>query len=121
MSLWANRFLSIAAKNNLSTLTCMVRAYDRKFLSSLNLTTMDINQEIIFKAEMLGARIVEVPAHLNWIIQRSLGRKIGLSMEIFRGVISNLCWGLRFYKLRAVAAGTEKKQSELEKSLKKEY
>ena len=100
LSFWANRFLSIAAKNDLSTLTCMVRAYDRKFLSSLNLTTMDINQEIIFKAKMLGARIVEVPAHLNWIVKRSMDRKIGSSMEVFRGVISNLFWVFRFYKLR---------------------
>jgi hypothetical protein len=55
--------------------------------------TMDINQEIIFKAEMLGARIVEVPAHLNWIIQRSMDRKTGSIMGIFRDVIANLYWG----------------------------
>jgi glycosyltransferase involved in cell wall biosynthesis len=116
LSLLANRFLSLAAKNNFSTLTCMVRAYDRKFLSSLNLKTMDINQEIIFKAMVLGTRIVEVPAQLNWIIQRSMVRKTGSSMEVFRCVISNLYWGLRFYQFRLLVAGAEKKQSELEKS-----
>ena len=33
LSFWANRFLSLSAKNNLSTITFMVRAYDRMFLS----------------------------------------------------------------------------------------
>ncbi len=79
LSFWANRFLSLAAQNNLSTLTCMVRAYDRKYLSSLNLKSMYVNQEIIFKAEMLGDKIVEVPAHLNWIIQRPTGINIAPS------------------------------------------
>jgi hypothetical protein len=77
---------------------------------------MDINQEIIFKAMVLGTRIVEVPAQLNWTIQRSMVRKTGSSMEVFRCVISNLYWGLRFYQFRLLVAGAEKKQSELEKS-----
>jgi hypothetical protein len=92
-------------------MTGMVRAYDRKFLSSLNLKSMDINQEIIFKADLLGAKIVEAPAHLNWIIQRSMGRKIDFRIEVFRGVIANLCWGFRFYRFRIMVAGAEKKQS----------
>jgi hypothetical protein len=37
-------------------------------------------------------------------------------MRVFRDVIANLCWGLRFYKFRIMVAGIEKKQSELEKS-----
>jgi len=94
----------------------MVRVYDRRFLSSLNLKTMDVNHEIIFKATMLDAIIVEVPAHLNWIIQRSMCRKIGSSMGIFRDVIANLYWGFRFYKFVIMFAGAKKKHSELEKS-----
>lgn len=67
-SKWANRFLSLTAHNSLSTLTSMVRAYDARFLRSLNLRSegMDIMPEIIFKARLLGARIEEIPGHLDW-------------------------------------------------------
>jgi len=56
LSRWANRYLSFSAPGDLSTLTGMVRAYDARFLKSLNLKAMDseINEEIIFKAQMLG-------------------------------------------------------------------
>jgi glycosyltransferase involved in cell wall biosynthesis len=68
----ANRFLSLTAKGHLSTLTGMARAYDRVFLSSLNLKAMDIeiNTEIIYKAQLLRAKIVEIPAHLDWSSQQ---------------------------------------------------
>ena len=68
LSIWANRFLSFAAKGQLSTLTSMVRAYDGQFLRSLNLRSkgMDIMPEMIHKSIMLGARIKEIPAHLDW-------------------------------------------------------
>jgi glycosyltransferase involved in cell wall biosynthesis len=72
----ANRFLAVTARGHLSTLTGMVRAYDRRFLSSLNLRSMgtDINTEILYKAELLGAKVVEIPAHLDWSFSQS-GRK----------------------------------------------
>jgi hypothetical protein len=46
----------------------MVRAYDRRFLQSLDLKAPDIeiNTEIIYKAQLLRGLIVEVPAHLDW-------------------------------------------------------
>ena len=68
LSRWANRFLSGAAKRDISTLTGMVRAYDTDFLKGLHLKAngMDINPEVIHKAQLLGARIEEIPAHLNW-------------------------------------------------------
>ena len=68
MSRMANWLLSVAVKGQLTTLTGMVRAYDRPFLSSLNLKAMDIeiNSEIIYKARVLRATIVEIPAHLDW-------------------------------------------------------
>lgn len=64
----ANRFLSIMSKSSVRTVTGLVRAYDRRFLDSLNLKAMDneINAEIIYKAEILRAGIVEIPAHLDW-------------------------------------------------------
>lgn len=73
----ANRFLAATLRGNLSTLTGMVRAYDRRFLSTLNLRSMDtdINTEILYKAELLGAKVVEVPAHLDWTFSESGGRR----------------------------------------------
>ncbi|MCW6035942.1 glycosyltransferase family 2 protein [Spirulina subsalsa FACHB-351] len=68
LSIWANRFLKVAAKDTLATLTGMVRVYDGPFLRSLNLRSMgmEINPEIIHKAMLLNARIIEIPAHLHW-------------------------------------------------------
>ncbi|NJR39815.1 MAG: glycosyltransferase family 2 protein [Leptolyngbyaceae cyanobacterium CSU_1_4] len=68
LSIWANRFLSVAARHNVSTLTGMVRVYDAEFLQMLNLRSagMDINPEVVHKAMLLGVKIEEIPAHLHW-------------------------------------------------------
>ncbi|PQP34338.1 glycosyl transferase family 2, partial [Desulfobacteraceae bacterium SEEP-SAG9] len=73
LSRWANRFLCITAprdgfSDKLTTITGMVRAYDGEFLSRLNLKAMNVEimPEIIYKAMILRARIVEIPAHLSW-------------------------------------------------------
>ncbi|MBE9031943.1 glycosyltransferase family 2 protein [filamentous cyanobacterium LEGE 11480] len=68
LSIWANRFLSFAAKRSLATLTGMVRVYDAEFIHMLNLRSrgMDINPEIIHKALMLMSQIEEIPGHLHW-------------------------------------------------------
>jgi glycosyltransferase involved in cell wall biosynthesis len=102
LSIWANRFLSLTAKKTLSTFTGMVRAYDARFLRGLNLKSMgmDINPEIIHKAQLLGARIDEVPAHLHWsderlenLQKRSQTRQSRQSsMKIFRHT-----WAILFY------------------------
>ena len=77
LSRTANRFLAATARGHLSTLTGMVRAYDRRFLSTLNLRAMgtDINTEILYKAELLGAKVVEIPAHLDWTFSQSNGKR----------------------------------------------
>ena len=97
-SLWANRFLSLAAKGNLSTLTGMVRAYDGQFLSKLNLKAMDIdiNPEIIYKAMMLRARIVEIPAHLNWSFEKASTKQRKSSIRTLRSILSCLLSGFIF-------------------------
>jgi hypothetical protein len=76
----------------------MVRVYDAKFLRSINLTSMDaeINEEIIYKAQMLGARIVEMPAHLNWNFQKTAGGTRRSSVKIFKKIISCLISGFVF-------------------------
>ena len=98
LSIWANRFLSLTAKGNLSTVTSMVRVYDRKFLKTLNLKAMDmsINAEIIYKAMLLNARIVEIPAHLDWGPQKAEGTGRVSSVKIIRGIIAYLLSGFMF-------------------------
>lgn len=103
LSVLANKFLSFTVtKNNLltslSTLTGMVRAYDCKFLSSLNLKAMDvdINTEALYKAMILRARIVEIPAHLDWGGQTHLGMKRKSSIKILRSIVSSLLSGFMF-------------------------
>ncbi len=70
LSVGANRFLSIAAHGRVKTLTGMVRAYDAKFLRTLDFYSMgmEVNSEILYKAMVLRARIEEIPATLRWNI-----------------------------------------------------
>lgn len=98
MSIWANRFLSRMAKGNLATLTGMVRAYDGKFIRSLDLrsTGMEINPEVLYKAALLHARIEEIPAHLDWGLQKAeeVGRRS--SMRVLRHTFAVLIAGFLF-------------------------
>ena len=63
-----NRFMHFVSQTKYHTFTCMVRAYKAQFIKSLNLKTIDyeINPEIIHKALILRAKIMEIPAHLDW-------------------------------------------------------
>jgi len=98
MSYWANRFMSISSTENIRTFTGMVRAYDRRFLSTLNLKAMDneINPEIIYKAQLLRARIEEIPAHLDWSSQNNVKEERVSSIRISRGILSGLFSGFIF-------------------------
>jgi hypothetical protein len=98
MSILANRFLSLTAKGNLTTLTGMVRAYDRVFLNSLNLKAMDyqIGPEIIYKAQLLRARITEIPGHLDWGFSKEEGKARRSKMKCLRNIISSLFAGFIF-------------------------
>jgi glycosyltransferase involved in cell wall biosynthesis len=98
LSIWANRFLSITAKGNVSTLTGMVRAYDARFLRALNLKSpgMEINPEIIYKAMLLHAHVEEIPAHLDWHLQKAEGAKRRSSMRVLRHTFAVLLSGFLF-------------------------
>jgi hypothetical protein len=98
LSILANRFLSMAAKGNLSTLTSMVRAYDGKFLRTLDLKSlgMEINPEVIYKTMLLQARLEEIPAHLNWEFQQAEGIKRRSSMRMLRHTLAVLISGFQF-------------------------
>jgi glycosyltransferase involved in cell wall biosynthesis len=91
MSRWANRLLSATAKGKLTTITGMVRAYDAPFLKSLNLKTVDaeINPEIIYKAQILRAHIVEIPAHLDWTFRQTGGKRRKSAVRVSRGLASS--------------------------------
>lgn len=98
LSKWANRFLSLTAKGNVSTLTGMVRAYDASFLKSLNLKSvgMEINPEIVYKAMILRAQVEEVPAHLDWHLQKADSGRRKSSMRMLRQTMAVLLSGFLF-------------------------
>lgn len=98
LSRTANRFLSRMSGGSVSTLTGMVRAYDRVFLQSLDLKSMgtDINAEILYKAQVLGARIAEVPAHLDWASVSARAPERTSKMQLRSGTTSYLFSGFMF-------------------------
>jgi glycosyltransferase involved in cell wall biosynthesis len=97
----ANRILARTSRGGLSTLTGMVRAYDRRFLSSLDLKAMDseINVEIIYKAQLLRGRIVEIPATLDWSSQRDRAGERRSSIRMSRSTSSSVLMSFYFHPM----------------------
>ena len=60
--------LSWTSKSSVHTVTGLVRAYDRRFIATLDTKSMDneINAEVIYKTELMRGKIMEIPAHLEW-------------------------------------------------------
>lgn len=98
LSIWANRFLSVFAHGKLSTLTCMVRAYDGHFIRSLVLRAvgMEVMPETIYKSMILRGRIAQIPAELDWARQNAVGVRRRSSMRIIRHVLATLLSGFIF-------------------------
>ena len=98
MSRWVNKFMRLAAQDKYYTFTSMVRAYRRSFIQSLNLKTKDyeISPEIIYKSMILRARIVEIPAHLDWTEQNKFAGKRTSSIRVIRSFFSGLMSGFIF-------------------------
>lgn len=98
LSVYANRFLSFFAQGHLSTLTCMVRAYDGQFVRSLDLraTGMDAMPETVYKAMILRAKIEQIPAHLDWGLQQQAGVERKSSMRILRHILATILSGFIF-------------------------
>jgi glycosyltransferase involved in cell wall biosynthesis len=98
LSVWANRFLSASVKGNFSTLTSMVRVYDGPFLRSLNLRSMgmDVMPEVLYKARMLGARVEEIPAHLDWGVLGAKKARRRSSVRMLRHAASTILSGFLF-------------------------
>jgi glycosyltransferase involved in cell wall biosynthesis len=98
MSKWVNIFMSLAAQDSYHTFTGMVRAYRRDFIKTLNLKTKDyeINPEIVYKGMILRAKILEIPAHLDWTEQNKYAGKRASSLKALRGFFSGLMAGFIF-------------------------
>jgi len=96
LSAWANRFLAFACRENLRTITGMVRAYNRLFLAGLDLKArgVDIHSEIIHKGAILQARMVEIPGYLDWGALGGTERRS--SMRVMSGIAWNLLSGFMF-------------------------
>lgn len=92
MSKMVNFFMRIAAQDKCYTFTGMVRGYRTEYIKNLNLKTKDyeINPEILYKSMILRARIIEIPAHLDWTEQNKVGGKRMSSIKVLRGILSGL-------------------------------
>ena len=92
MSRWVNRFMRIAAQDKFHTYTGMVRAYRTNFIKTVNLKTKDyeINPEILYKGMILRARMIEIPAHLDWTEQNKYKGKRTSSIRMLRGLFSGI-------------------------------
>jgi glycosyltransferase involved in cell wall biosynthesis len=92
MSRLVNQIMRIAAQDKYYTYTGMVRAYRKDFINTVNLKTKDyeINPEILYKAMILRARIIEIPAHLNWTEQNKYKGKRVSSIRMLRGFFSGI-------------------------------
>ena len=99
LSRMANRFLARASGHRFSTLTCMVRVIDGRFLRSLHLrnTGMDVMPEMIHKAKLLRASIEEIPAELNWERQNRAKGQRRSSIRILQQILHTTVSG---YMLR---------------------
>ncbi len=98
MSSWVNKFMSFAAQDKYHTFTGMVRAYRKTFVQTLNLKTRDyeINPEIVYKGMILRAKIVEIPAHLDWTEQNKFAGQRTSSLKVVRSFFSGLMSGFIF-------------------------
>jgi glycosyltransferase involved in cell wall biosynthesis len=100
LSIWANRFLSLAADRSLATLTGMVRVYDARFVKDLHVKSrgMEINPEVIHKARLLEEQVGEIPAHLQWSSQKAQpkAQRRKSSMKIFRHTSAIVFFGFLF-------------------------
>lgn len=94
----ANKFLGLTALDELSTLTGLVRAYDGPFIRTLDLKAVDVdvNTEVIYKAQVLRARIIEIPAVLDWTQMADRRRIKGINWRLYIVTLKQLILGFLF-------------------------
>jgi glycosyltransferase involved in cell wall biosynthesis len=98
MSKWANKYLYLTNRKKIYTFSGMVRAYRASFIKHLSLkaSTYEINTEIIFKAQILRARIIEIPAHLDWTFQNQFNKQRFSGIRIKSGILNGIVSGFIF-------------------------
>lgn len=98
MSKWANVILRRLSLHHISTVTGMVRAYDREFVEGLSLKSMDnqINAEIIYKATLLRRPIIEIPGHLTWTRDEEETKERSGNLKLITMIIDSLFSGFIF-------------------------
>jgi len=92
LSIFGNRFLKFFNYGNISTITCMVRAYNGQFIRAMDFrsTGLDLMPESIYKAMVLRAKIVEIPARLDWGPQLEFTENRTSSMRLIRQIASTI-------------------------------
>ncbi len=68
MSRIGNKILARSFRSDIHTATCIVRGYTREVMDHLELISdgKELHLELLYKAEILGFRLQEVPARLIW-------------------------------------------------------
>lgn len=98
LSRFGNYYLRLMMGSQVSTVTCVVRAYLRDVIDSLLLTSdgMELQLEILNKAVRAGYRIVEIPAALEWSGKKGNGIPTPRTskMRILRTIRNYLLFGL---------------------------
>lgn len=100
LSRFGNYYLRLMMGSQVSTVTCVVRAYSRAVIDSLLLTSdgMELQLEILNKAFRAGFRIVEIPAVLEWSGKKEGGMPMpaprASKMRVLRTIRNYLLFGL---------------------------
>ena len=101
MSKLMNRMIRSSTPGKIYTVTGMVRAYKAEFIKNVSLKTSgyQINPEIIQKAIILRARILEIPAHLDWSEQKDKENKRNSKLKVIKNIYGGLmtCFIFRPY------------------------
>jgi len=95
LSVLGNRFLKFFNHGNISTITSMVRVYDGPFVRSIDFrsTGLDLMPETLYKSMIVRAKIVEMPARLDWGPQLEFGDNRTSSMRLVKHVLSTITSG----------------------------
>lgn len=96
-SVMANKFLSIFAHGNLSTLTGLARGYQGDFVRGMYFSgeKMDALPEMVYKAMVLKGEIRQIPATLDWTHQLQYQNRSS-SMRVLIQIMGTLLSGFMF-------------------------
>ncbi len=98
LSIWGNRFLSFFAQGDFSTLTSMVRAYEGEFIRSLDLRLDDLSilTEILRKTNLLGEKVHQISAHLDWSTTKTEAGTRTSSLKLIPHILRTFVSGFMF-------------------------